>query len=70
MLLLFIIGGIVGFVGGFSSFSHGYFFKRTIIGQCIPAIAFTAEMVLGVYGWYSQGFLMGLSVFLFSWANR
>lgn len=64
--MLFIIGGIVGVVGGFSSFSRGRLFRKTLAGHCIPAIAFLAEIGLGVYGWYHRGFLMGLAVFLFS----
>ena len=66
-MILFIIGGIVGIIGGFSSVSRGEFFTSTIAGRCIPAIAFFAEIGLGVYGWYLRGFLSGLAVFLFSW---
>ncbi|MCP4611796.1 MAG: hypothetical protein GY845_24095 [Planctomycetes bacterium] len=65
--MLFIIGGIVGIVGGFSSFSRGRIFRRTLAGQCIPAIALFAEIGLGLYGWYHRSFLIGLAVFLFSW---
>ena len=66
-MILFVIGGIVGVVGGFSSFSRGHFFSRTIIGRCIPGILFFVEISLGIYGWYHRGFLMGIAVFLFSW---
>ena len=65
--MLFIIGGIVGIVGGFSSFSRGSFFRRTLAGHCVPTIAFFAEIGLGAYGWYHRGFFNGLAVFLFSW---
>jgi len=66
-MMFFLIGGIVGFVGGFSSLSNGWFFKRTIVGNMIPGIAFFTEIGLGVYSWYCSGLLIGLAVFLFSW---
>lgn len=67
MEVLFAIGGIVGIVGGFSSFSRGSIFRRTLIGHCIPTVALSVEIGLGLYGWFYHNFLTGLSVFLFSW---